>query len=49
MQQVANFGFPIVVSIYLLVRVEGRLEHLSCSINDLSSVILRLKEVIVHE
>jgi hypothetical protein len=37
--QIANFGFPIVLSVYLLVRVEGKLEKLSESINELSKTI----------
>lgn len=37
--QIANFGFPIVLSIYLLVRVESKLEKLSDSINELSKTI----------
>ncbi|KRQ87721.1 YvrJ protein family protein [Caloramator mitchellensis] len=39
MNQIANFGFPIVLSIYLLVRVEGKLEKLTDSINELSRTI----------
>jgi hypothetical protein len=35
----ANFGFPIVISMYLLVRIEGKLEQLSGSINDLCKTI----------
>lgn len=38
-KQIANFGFPIVLSIYLLVRVESKLEKLSESINELSKTI----------
>lgn len=37
--QIANFGFPIVLSVYLLVRVEGKLEKLTESINELSKAI----------
>lgn len=37
--QVANFGFPIVLSVYLLVRVESKLEKLTESINELSKNI----------
>ena len=40
---VANLGFPIAVSIYLLVRIEGKLENLSISIHELSKVIASLK------
>ncbi|WP_127837451.1 YvrJ family protein [Clostridium prolinivorans] len=36
---IGNVGFPIAVSIYLLVRIEGKLENLTSSINNLSSVI----------
>lgn len=36
---IGNVGFPIAVSIYLLVRIEGKLESLTNSINNLSSVI----------
>ena len=45
LQQISNFGFPMVVSIYLLVRVEGKLEDLSYSIIELSKVIESLKGV----
>lgn len=38
---IANLGFPIVVSIYLLVRVEGKLDSLTNSINDLAKAISR--------
>jgi hypothetical protein len=41
--QVANVGFPIAVSVYLLVRVEAKIESLACSINELSRVIQALK------
>ncbi|MCL6560284.1 MAG: YvrJ family protein [Firmicutes bacterium] len=41
--QVANVGFPIVVSIYLLVRVEAKIESLTNSINELSKVISKLE------
>lgn len=36
---VGNFGFPIAVSVYLLVRLEGRLECLTESIRKLSIAI----------
>jgi len=36
---VANYGFPMVICVYLLVRIEGKLEQLSGSINDLTKVI----------
>ncbi|QXM05160.1 YvrJ family protein [Crassaminicella indica] len=40
---VANLGFPIAVSIYLLIRIEGKLEKLSASINELTKAIVSLK------
>ncbi|MDI3480940.1 MAG: hypothetical protein PWQ97_595 [Tepidanaerobacteraceae bacterium] len=43
MAQVANVGFPIVVSIYLLVRVEAKMESLTASINELAKVISKLE------
>jgi len=41
--QVANVGFPIAVSIYLLVRVEAKIEGLTQSIYELSKVIEGIK------
>jgi len=35
----ANFGFPMVVAVYLLVRIEGRLDQLTMSISRLSENI----------
>ena len=42
MQLVANLGFPAIVTMYLLVRIEGKLENLSISINSLCSNISEL-------
>lgn len=36
---VANLGFPAIVTMYLLIRIESKLEALSVSINSLSSNI----------
>lgn len=41
--QIANLGFPIAVSIFLLVRIEGKLNKLTDSINELSKVIASIK------
>lgn len=41
---IGNVGFPIAVSIYLLVRIEAKLETLTTSINGLSSAIDQLKK-----
>lgn len=35
----ANYGFPMVITAYLLVRIEGKLDRLTTSINELSKVI----------
>jgi hypothetical protein len=41
---IGNMGFPIAVSVYLLVRIEGKLESLTASINNLSTVINNLEK-----
>lgn len=40
---IASVGFPIALSMYLLIRIEGKLQTLSDSINDLSKNILSIK------
>jgi len=40
---IGNFGFPIVVSAYLLVRIEGKLNDLSTSITELAKAIAVLE------
>ena len=35
----ADYGFPILVSSYLLVRMEGRIEKLSANIDTLTRVL----------
>ena len=42
--QVANYGFPMVLSWYLLVRMEGRLDRLTDSINSLARSIAAGKQ-----
>lgn len=42
MQLVANLGFPAIVTMYLLVRIESKLDGLSGSINSLSTNISEL-------
>ena len=37
--QIANVGFPIVLSMYLLIRIEGKMSELTRSIDQLSEVI----------
>ena len=40
---IANVGFPIAISMYLLVRIEGKLNCLTDSINELSKNITTIK------
>ncbi len=40
---IGNLGFPIVISIYLLVRIEGKLNDLTASITELSKTIASAK------
>ncbi|MEG2362597.1 MAG: YvrJ family protein [Terrisporobacter sp.] len=40
---ISNLGFPIAISMYLLVRIEGKLQGLTDSINELSNNIIKLK------
>ncbi|CAA7603164.1 Protein of unknown function YvrJ [Acididesulfobacillus acetoxydans] len=40
---VGNFGFPIALSAYLLVRIERRLTELSTSITELAKAIAVLE------
>ena len=39
---VANLGFPIAISLYLLVRIEGKLQALTDSIKELSHNINKM-------
>ncbi len=41
---IANLGFPIVLSVYLLVRLEGKMEKLSESIVRLSGSLDLLRK-----
>lgn len=39
---IGNFGFPIVVSAYLLIRMETKMENLQAAILELTKTIERL-------
>lgn len=39
LSQIGNFGFPIILSMYLLIRIEGKIENLAGTINHLSNVL----------
>ena len=43
-QAVANVGFPIVVTAYLLVRIESKLEGLTASIAELARAVDTFQE-----
>ena len=49
MQLVANLGFPAIVTMYLLVRIEGKLENLSIGINNLNSNLTTLGLILCTE
>lgn len=40
---IGNVGFPIAISIYLLVRIEGKLENLTLSIYELAKAVNSIK------
>ena len=40
---ISNLGFPIAISMYLLIRIEGKLQGLTDSIYELSKNIINLK------
>lgn len=40
---IGNYGFPIIITGYLLLRMEGKLDNLSNSINELSKNIIKTK------
>ena len=42
---IANLGFPIVLSIYLLVRLESRMENLTLSLQELAQSINSMDKI----
>ncbi len=46
LMQIGNLGFPIVLSIYLLVRLEGKIDNLTNSIGRLTDMI---EKMIINE
>lgn len=40
---IANLGFPIAISMYLLIRIETKMQGLIDSINELSKNILNIR------
>ncbi len=43
LEYISNLGFPIVLSLFLITRIESKLEVLSESIKELSVVIQNMK------
>jgi hypothetical protein len=39
---IANVGFPIAIAVYLLIRIEGKLNHLTMAICELREAIITL-------
>jgi hypothetical protein len=39
LKAIANLGFPMAVAAYLLIRIEGKLDSLAASINQLSTIL----------
>lgn len=39
LQSIGNFGFPMVISAYLLIRVEGKLEQLARRMSEMAAVM----------
>lgn len=42
-QNIANLGFPIAITLYLLIRMESKIETLSNSINHLTLTIEKME------
>lgn len=42
-QVIGKIGFPITISLYLFIRIEGTLKNLTASINNLSQVVSNIK------
>ncbi len=42
-KMIGNFGFPIAVAAYLLVRIESKLNQLTESIHELTTAIKSMK------
>lgn len=43
---VANVGFPIAIAVYLLLRIENRLDGLSSSIGELARAVVEIRDEI---
>ena len=43
LKAIANYGFPIVITAYLLFRMEAKLEKLATAITDLAKVVAAIQ------
>ena len=43
LKAIANYGFPIVITAYLLIRMETKLVQLATAITDLSKVVAAMQ------
>jgi hypothetical protein len=43
LKAIANYGFPIVITAYLLIRMEAKLVRLAVAISDLAKVVAALQ------
>ncbi|MED0677392.1 MULTISPECIES: YvrJ family protein [Aneurinibacillus] len=41
---ISNVGFPVTITLYLLVRIEAKLEQLASSITQLTQTLYSIKE-----
>lgn len=47
-QIISNVGFPVVVALYLLVRVDKTIEESTKALTELTKTIIELKELITR-
>lgn len=45
-QVISNVGFPVVVALYLLIRVDKTIEKSTEALTELTKIIIELKELI---
>jgi hypothetical protein len=43
LKSIGQYGFPMVVSIYLLIRFESKIDSLTMSIESMNTIISKLK------
>ena len=43
LRTIGNFGFPMVVSVYLLIRLEAKLERIAQTVSELAEAVRHLE------